>query len=320
MTSPIRDIGTDLTRFFLKEGLSPEEITEISVYVRYRDCAPGEVILAEGAINDRLYFLLEGSVVIVHDGERIARSDKAGDVLGEMSLIMQTTTSASIVAENPVVLLVLDVTRLSWLSLSLQVTFANALNRLFSQILSVRLTATNEKARLFEITNRELQIAKKALESASAEKIDELSSNQRLAFRKLDGVLQQEVVPIRDELQRLEARVEGENKAELATIAARFQRVFSDLEPLVRNFQEAGSLRDRRVLLVEDDIDEQINAKMSLGGTGVDFNRARGSRVGEGGHSRKAFRYYLRQRQFRRVDRVRARALSRYEIRIYYVG
>jgi CRP-like cAMP-binding protein len=271
MSALFRTIGDDLSRFFLKEGLSAAEIAEISLIAQYKGYAPGEVIIAEGEVNVCLYFLVEGTVSIVRAGERIATVSKAGDVLGEMSLITQNEASASNIADGLTVLLVLEITKLNQLTLPLQVTLVNALNRLFSQILSVKLMATNEKARLFEITNRELQVAKKALESASADKIDELSSNQRLAFKKVDTVLRDEIMPIRDELVRFESNLGEDGKKEIAVVLSRLQRVVTDLDPLLKNFEEDGGLRDKRVLLVEDDIDEQINAKMSLGGTGVDF-------------------------------------------------
>ena len=113
-------------------------------------------------------------------------------------------------------------------------------------------------------------MAKKALEAASTDKIDELSSNQRGLFNTLETILQKGFVPIRDELIRMEQLTKA-SPQELSQISQQMQSVFKDLEPLLKNHKTEGSLRYKRVLLVEDDIDEQINAKMSLGETGVDF-------------------------------------------------
>ena len=131
-----RNIGDDLKHFLVRERLSAAEISEICSIAQYQDYVPGKVILAEGAMNDRLYFLVEGSVSIVREGEKIATLSKRGDLLGEMSLITQNACSASNIAETQTTLLALDITRLRQLSLPLQVIFVNALNRLFSLILS----------------------------------------------------------------------------------------------------------------------------------------------------------------------------------------
>ena len=67
--------------------------------------------------------------------------------------------------------------------------FSTALDRLFSVILVEKLNSTNEKARLFEITNRELERARKALETASRSRIDELSSGQQYLLERLGSLL-----------------------------------------------------------------------------------------------------------------------------------
>lgn len=252
------------------QALSERDLNELLPLARYEEYAPGALIFAEGATNDRLFFLVEGSVTIIHTGETIAQLNKPGDILGEMSLITRKTSSAASFAEVPTKFLILEIEKVGTLSPDLQNRMAMAMNRLFALTLATKLETTNEKARLFEITNRELKDAKAALEAASIDKIDELSFQQRQVFKKLDRLFRNDVTPLRDTLAKLthEPTIDATAIAKLST---QVQRIHNDLEPLSQAIDSEGSLHDQRVLLVEDDVNEQINARMSLGGTGVDF-------------------------------------------------
>jgi len=241
-----------------------EEAREITPLVRLRTYGPGEAILVEGDMNELLFFLVSGSVAVFRAGETIGTITAAGTLLGEMSIITRKVCSASNFSVTAATLVVVEVRKVPTLPSAVATRIGSALNLLFSVTLAEKLNTTNEKARLFEITNRELQSAKKALEAASTDKIDELASNQRTVLQKLKSVLEDEIVPLRERL----ASSEDETFRE---VAAGVRKIHDQVEPLVRNFRAEGSLRNKRVLLVEDDIDEQINAKMSLGGTGVEF-------------------------------------------------
>lgn len=246
-------IKADLDKYLFKRTLSENEglaLSLVSVYENYRK---GDMILTQGAVNHKLYVLIEGEVTVDSSGEKIAEINNPGDLLGEVSLLTQRVCTASNIAQSDVKLLVIDVNRVSALAEELQSVFRIALHELFAVILAEKLTITNEKARMFEITNRELQEAKRALEVASSLKIDDLSSNQRLIFERLNG--------IRKNLEEIQKN----------TPTPQVQSILGDLKPLTTYFASDGEVQNKKVLLVEDDINEQIHAKMSLGGTGVDF-------------------------------------------------
>lgn len=54
----------------------------------------GEQLLAQGEKNDRIYFLLEGSVAVVKDGYEVAVVSDRGAVFGEMSILLDIEHSA----------------------------------------------------------------------------------------------------------------------------------------------------------------------------------------------------------------------------------
>lgn len=267
-TPLVEDLSGDLQRFFLRGSLSTDDVTQIASLCHYQRFAPGETILAEGATNNHLFFIVQGEVRVVRQGETITTLGNPGDVLGEMSLVTQKVCSASNIAMDSCALLVIDIGKVHLLPARLQELFTSAMNRLFSIILAKKLALTNEKARLFEITNRELQVAKKALEAASANRIDEMTGNQSALIRKLSGIFKDAIEPIKNELELQAALSKDKKLTELSALA---QRAYLEIEPITKTMAAEGALKNKRVLLVEDDANEQINAKMSLGGTGLDF-------------------------------------------------
>jgi CRP/FNR family cyclic AMP-dependent transcriptional regulator len=59
---------------------------------------PGEVLLQEGACDNRLLFLLNGEVQVVRGTSSVARIGMPGAVFGEMSALLGIPYSASVVA------------------------------------------------------------------------------------------------------------------------------------------------------------------------------------------------------------------------------
>ena len=68
----------------------------------------GEVVIQQGGKNDALYFLLNGLLEVYVDGGLVAQLKTEGDLIGEMSLISNQKSSATIKAETKVELLKID--------------------------------------------------------------------------------------------------------------------------------------------------------------------------------------------------------------------
>ncbi len=60
----------------------------------------GEMIANEGEKANKLFILVDGKVGIFKNGVKITEFDKEGTILGEMSLILKKTRTASILALN----------------------------------------------------------------------------------------------------------------------------------------------------------------------------------------------------------------------------
>jgi CRP-like cAMP-binding protein len=82
-----------LKRHSLFGGVTEEAFEQIRPLVRTQHFAPGDVVMHEGAVNDRIYLIVRGSVEIVkgrHDQPELLRritTMAEGETFGEMELI-----------------------------------------------------------------------------------------------------------------------------------------------------------------------------------------------------------------------------------------
>ena len=70
-------------------------------------CAPGDVIVAQGATSDRFFIIEEGRVEVTRDG-RVLREEGAGEVFGEIGLLRDVPRTATVTALAQVSLLTLS--------------------------------------------------------------------------------------------------------------------------------------------------------------------------------------------------------------------
>jgi len=82
-------------------GLVEEQIGKILPLMAGADFQENQVILAEGAVNDTIYFILEGRVGILRQGRQIAELAE-GDTFGEMEVLDIMPAEASVTALSPV--------------------------------------------------------------------------------------------------------------------------------------------------------------------------------------------------------------------------
>lgn len=256
-----------LIRHLSHGGISDENIKKLADLAHFQECEPDTVLLTEGKRNTKLFFLVHGEIRVLTSGETIATLSTPGDILGEMSLITGNTCAATGVTTQHSTLLAIDLDRLAELPSALREQFRSSMNQLFCVILADKLAATNEKARLFEITNRELQRTQQLLEDASMDRISEFSLTQQQMFKQLNSILKERLSGIATELEDLSL-----TKAELpqpSAIACRIRRLISELEPFRTTLEEKNCLQDKNILLAESDIQQQVNVKLSLGSAGV---------------------------------------------------
>jgi CRP-like cAMP-binding protein len=105
-----RDHKADLLRKVpLFSGCSKRELGKIAAIADEIDLREGKVLTRQGGPGREFFVLLEGSVDVVRDDERI-NTLGVGDFFGEMGLISQKPRNATITAISPVRTLVITET------------------------------------------------------------------------------------------------------------------------------------------------------------------------------------------------------------------
>ncbi len=125
-------------RFF--RDFSDQQISEIVDACDWIDYKKGDIIAAEGEIENTLYVITRGTVEVVKDG--LSLDDMGpGDCFGEAALVTRSRLQASIVASSDVTVMALSNTLLEKTSMDTQLKYY----RVFLDSLIQRLSLANER-------------------------------------------------------------------------------------------------------------------------------------------------------------------------------
>lgn len=173
-------------------------LLQVSTMVRIADFPAGHVVLEADHMNDKLYFLREGILEILVDGEKVNELSKCGEVIGEMSVLSGKPVSAQIRAQTPVKCYCIAAEDFAHVHPGQKDKFQFLLYRIYSGVLTDRLMKTNEKAKLYEITARELTLKKRELEMVTSAQMNflraETSTNQKKVLLLEPNKKQQNIV------------------------------------------------------------------------------------------------------------------------------
>ncbi len=91
----------------LFSDLSQRQLTQVDRRLNQIERGAGSVLVEEGRRSDMFALIVDGAVAVTKAGRRIARLE-AGDFFGEMSVLDQRSSVATVSAETAVSLLVID--------------------------------------------------------------------------------------------------------------------------------------------------------------------------------------------------------------------
>jgi CRP-like cAMP-binding protein len=95
-------IGPDnLHNYSLFGGISEEQIQDMLPLLTYEEYEPGAQIIVEGTPNDKIRFIIDGSVYVKKEGMVLVEL-KQGDTFGEMEVLDIMPSIATIEAVNKV--------------------------------------------------------------------------------------------------------------------------------------------------------------------------------------------------------------------------
>ena len=268
---------------------------------------PGQWLLKQGEANSKLFFLVSGRVEVQVDGEPVATLDTKGDLFGEMSVISSQPVAASIVAVEPSEIIWIEAKDLATTSEFAVHEIQHLLFRMYSQILTAKLQQTNQKAKFFERTNKELERARGELEVLNQDlekkvaertadldqkRLDLIKSNQKLesqnteltignrkfeqlyldrdiTFKKLETLYRDHLLPLQFTFNFLQHHTNPATQEALKQASLEVQDIVNLLEPLNALLSMERAAKSRRVLFAEPIKKQQIVARLAVGGTGV---------------------------------------------------
>ncbi|MCP4116970.1 MAG: response regulator [Desulfobacteraceae bacterium] len=136
------------------------QLTQLMAFATIEHFQNDAKIIREKRINKDIYILLKGSLVIYVGDELISKLRRKGDIIGEVSVITRSLTTASVVAATPSVLYKIPSHKIYE---SDQEELRSQWFKIFSDILAQKLSMTTQKVVGFHEASAKLDKKKKEL-------------------------------------------------------------------------------------------------------------------------------------------------------------
>lgn len=173
------EIAEVIKSYSFFHSFSQDLLLQISTMMEVAVFPAGETVLKESQKNTKLYFIQGGHAEVLLAGEVVAILQNQGEVFGEMSVVLNKKTTTAIRAASELTCYVLDSQNFAHVHPKDKDHFQALMYRVYSTILADRLVRTNEKARLFEIANRELHEAQMDLDHLGTKKVLVVQSDRK---------------------------------------------------------------------------------------------------------------------------------------------
>ena len=165
------DVAKEFRQFNFFRSFNDHLLLQLCAMAEVQVFPKGALILTEGQTNKSLFFLRKGVAEILLAGEVVAILQIPGDVMGDMSVVTERLVTTSIKAQSEVECFVLNSEYFDRVAAKDKDHFMAIFYKVYAVILAERLIKTNEKARLFEIANRELHQAQVNLDKLGDKKV-----------------------------------------------------------------------------------------------------------------------------------------------------
>jgi len=288
------DLNEQFRAFPILKSFPDQFVAQLARFAEVLILPQDAKILVQGQMNEHLYFLVEGKVGIYVDGGCVSQLQRTGDLLGEMSVISNRPVGATIISETAVTLFKVNTKEILDGTGPQKDLFASILYRIYSSVLVEKLDTTNQKAKYFEELNGKLTTAQKELREinenlekkveertlaleqqnaallASKNKTEDILNGKRRVFTKLAQLNREHLIPLKNfldnirKLHPLEQSVEGARQG--------LFEVQHLISPIVDQQATEEAIEKKKVLFADTNKKQQIIAKTSLGGTGVELD------------------------------------------------
>lgn len=258
----------------LFSGFPEAMVSELQKAATLINFSPDQVILKQGEINRNLFFLVIGTVEVFVDDGLVASLRRKGDLLGEMSVITNKPCSATIVAKTPVELICINIAEFKNVLGDRKDQFDHILYRIYSQILTDKVSITNDRAKKVESALSALERAKAELQDINTQMERRVVERTQSLQAKLQELLNEHLLKLQSSLKVASAKSSPETKMIMDEGVHKIDEVVRFLEPLVQRFNLEVSMKNKRVLLAQGERKAQTLSRMALGGTGIAIDAA----------------------------------------------
>lgn len=152
-----------------------------------------DTIIHQGDVDDkRIFFLLSGSVSVWVDKRYILTLSKPWDIFGEMSICSAEPRSASVIADTPVQLLVIDASIIHNPEHEKNYQFKYYFYNMFAAIMSKKLQITSDRAKLYEdaiFQAKQIREYTTGLESRLEDNLHEILLYSHMVNSSWEGIL-----------------------------------------------------------------------------------------------------------------------------------
>jgi len=136
--SKIDRIVADLRRFGPLSGEDEFQLRRIATHITERATSPGDILLSEGEPAREVHLLVDGRATVSVHGDAVGEVGP-GAILGEMGMLQQSVSSATVTVTEPGLVLSVD-----WLGFD-SLLDSPAANRARSSALAQRVLRAEER-------------------------------------------------------------------------------------------------------------------------------------------------------------------------------
>ncbi len=284
----------------LQENITDQFLTDFSSLGSIVSFEKNSILIREGEFNQKLFFIISGTLNVIVEEESVAIMSKRGSVVGEIGFLTNLPSTATIIATTDVRLLLFDYKIIKEHKSDNSILLISILYQLFAKILSLKLVETNNKAKQFERINKQLELTKKDLEKsntdleqkmeqrtidlkrkaeelirsqyqmenqnsallASNKKLEDLYNNRKSTLSKLDKLYNVH-------LKNLKESIALATSSDLANISLEIDAAMEELRPISELCLSENSMRHKKLLIFEGSRKQQTTIKLALAGTGI---------------------------------------------------
>ncbi|MFW5871825.1 MAG: cyclic nucleotide-binding domain-containing protein [bacterium] len=285
------------------KNFTDDQLSYLRTCLRPVFCEPGQIILEQGEENDTLFIVFDGMAEVLIDGNHIAYIHKKGSLIGEMSLIHNTLTSATVKAVTKVELMSLRLEFLDTLPETKKLLIEKLIYNNYASLLSERLANTSRKAKLFEETTKKLEQVQKELKAhnetleqkinertqsleesksklekqnlqlqAGQMRLKESSRTKEMALQKIYELGKSSIPLFVGELEELAKEVPEDKSDRVIKMKTRVEEICEYLTPFTTLYENEKLFVDKKILLAEKVVKQHVISKMALGGTGLELD------------------------------------------------